>query len=203
MAAVGASSIAIAIADVSKRISDVKAATGTVFFQRHARGVTLTAAGRVLLQHAREILYGVDRMQADLRQFRLGIKGHLRVAAMNSAVVQFLPQEMRCFTDQHPNITIDLSEWISQGIISAMLEGRVDVGIFLGPNSSLEITTVPYHSDRLCLLVPANHELAASDSLGFGQTLDHDHIGLPPRSSIARCQHCAEAGSAPFGTKLP
>jgi len=182
----GAEASNIAIAAVSKRISDLEAATGTPFFQRHARGVTLTPAGRALLQHAREILYGVDRMHAELRQFRLGIKGHVRVAAMNSAVVQFLPEELRRFAEDHPNITIDLSEWTNQGIIGALLEGRVDVGVFLGPNTSPEITSFPYHSDRLCLVVPAEHELARFDRLGFAQTLDHDYIGLSPRSSIAQ-----------------
>ena len=183
----------IAVAAISRRISDLEAASGTAFFVRHVRGMSLTPAGRALLQHAREILYGVDRMQSDLRHFALGMKGHVRIAAMNSAVVQFLPGELKTFCDRHPNVSIELSEWTSQAIVEAVLEGRVDVGIFVGAIPAVEITTYPYHQDRLCLVVPADHPLATRRSIGFTETLDHDYIGLSPRSSIAQ-RMMAEGG---------
>ena len=183
----------IAVAAISKRISDLELASGTTFFVRHVRGMSLTPAGRALLQHAREILYGVDRMQSDLRHFALGIKGHVRIAAMNSAVVQFLPSELKAFCDLHPNVSIELSEWTSQAIVEALLEGRVDVGIFVGAIPAAEITTHPYHQDRLCLVTPADHPLAARRSLRFEETLGHDYIGLSPRSSIAQ-RMMAESG---------
>ena len=184
----------IAVAAVSKRISDLESSTGSQFFHRHARGMTLTPAGRALLQHARQILFGVDRMHMDLSQYALGAKGLVRVAATGSAVTQFLPGELKRFGDLHPNIAIDLSEWTSEQIVDAVLDGRVDMGIFIGPSGNDAIAAYPYHTDRLCLVVPKGHPLAARPSVRFADTLDEDFIGLSPSSSIAQHLMAASGG---------
>ncbi|MDO4968072.1 MAG: LysR family transcriptional regulator, partial [Comamonadaceae bacterium] len=53
----------IAASAVSKRLSDLEAAVDTALLYRHSRGVTLTPAGESLLHHARNVLYGLERMQ--------------------------------------------------------------------------------------------------------------------------------------------
>ena len=184
----------IAVAAVSKRISDLESSVGSQFFYRHARGMTLTPAGRALLQHAREILFGVDRMHTELSQYALGLKGLVRVAATGSAVTQFLPRELKRFADLHPNIAIDLSEWTSQQTVDAVLEGRVDMGIFIGPNDNEGITAYPYRTDRLCLVVPRGHPLGRRASVAFGEAVEHDFIGLSPSSSIAQHLMAASGG---------
>jgi len=42
----------------------------------------------------------------------------------------------------------------------------------------------PYRRDRLSLAVPPDHPLASRKSLRFEQTLDHDHVGLPPSAAV-------------------
>ncbi len=183
----------IAVAAISKRISDLEASVGSRFFERHARGMSLTPAGHALLQHAREIIYGVDRLQADLRAHAHGVKGHVRVAAMGSAASEFLPEELKRFTDLHPNVAIALSEMTSSQVVAAVQDGRVDIGIFLDPGHGTGITCFPYRRDRLCLVVPVAHRFAGRDSLRFIETLEEDYIGLAPSSSIAR-RMMAESG---------
>jgi hypothetical protein len=53
----------IAASAVSKRLSDLEATVDTALLYRHSRGVTLTPAGESLLHHARNVLYGLERMQ--------------------------------------------------------------------------------------------------------------------------------------------
>src|SRR5690348_3707361 len=111
----------IAIAAVSKRISDLEGSTGRQFFYRHARGMTLTPAGQALLQQAREIIFSVERMQGDLSQYTKGVKGHVRVAATSSAISEFLPTELKRFGDEHANIAVEITEWTSQQVIESVL----------------------------------------------------------------------------------
>src|SRR5436190_657113 len=56
----------IAASAVSKRLSDLEATVDTALLYRHSRGVTLTPAGESLLHHARNVLYGLERMQGEL-----------------------------------------------------------------------------------------------------------------------------------------
>ena len=87
----------IAASAVSKRMSDLEAVFQTPLLERHARGVTLTAAGESLLHHARTIIYGLDKMQAELGEYAKGVRGHVRVHASISAIVQFLPEDLGSF----------------------------------------------------------------------------------------------------------
>lgn len=176
----------IAIAALSKRISDLEASAGMRFFERRARGMSLTPAGRALLQHAREIIYGVERMQSDLLLYSRGIHGLLRIAATASAVAEFLPQELRSFSDAHPGVAIDLSEGTSQKVVEAVLDGRAELGIFLKPVPDNGLFPFPYRRDALCVVVPRGHALTGRALVRFSETLGYDHIGTQTQSSLTQ-----------------
>ena len=85
----------IAASAVSKRLSELEAAVETPLLQRHSRGVRLTPAGESLLHHARTVLFGLERMQGELAEYTEGVRGHVRVHANISAIVQFLPEDRK------------------------------------------------------------------------------------------------------------
>jgi DNA-binding transcriptional LysR family regulator len=184
----------IAIAALSKRISDLEASAGTRFFDRRARGMSLTPAGRALLQHAREIVYGVERMQSELLLYSRGIHGLLRIAATASAVAEFLPEELQSFSDEHPEVAVDLSEGTSQKVVEAVLDGRADVGIFLEPFPGSGLATFPYRRDELCVVLPRAHALSRRSRVSFADTLSYDHIGTQTQSSLTQ-KLMAEGGA--------
>lgn len=84
----------IAASAVSKRLSDLETAVDTALLYRHSRGVTLTPAGESLLHHARTVLFGLERMQGELSEYADGVRGHVRMHANISAIVQFLPEDL-------------------------------------------------------------------------------------------------------------
>jgi DNA-binding transcriptional LysR family regulator len=90
----------IAASAVSKRLSDLEA-VDTQLLYRHSRGVRLTPAGESLLHHARTVLYGLERMQGELSEYADGVRGHVRMHANISAIVQFLPEDLGAFAREH------------------------------------------------------------------------------------------------------
>ncbi len=191
----------IAASAVSKRLADLESALGTTLLYRHARGVDLTPAGQSLLHHARSVLYGLEKMQGELSEYADGVRGHVRVHASISAIVQFLPEDLGRFVRQHPQIRIDLEEHLSGDVMRAVQEGAADLGICNADalaQSGGALQVQPYRHDRLALVVPAGHALAAHTAIGFADTLDEDQVGLHANSSIALAMHHAatEAGRA-------
>ena len=79
----------IAASAVGKRLSELEATVGTQLLYRHARGVNLTPAGESLLHHARSVLFSLEKMQGELSEYADGVRGHVRVHASMSAIVQF------------------------------------------------------------------------------------------------------------------
>lgn len=174
----------LAASAVSKRLSDLESSVDTALLYRHARGVDLTPAGETFLHHARTVLFNMDRLQVDLDEYAAGIKGHVRVHANISAIVQFLPEDLAGFSAAHPQIKIDLQEHVSTDIARAVAEGQADLGIAHVAQPLRDLVTQPYRKDRLVVVVPAQHPLAAHDSVDFAQTLDYDHVGLHSNSAL-------------------
>ena len=184
----------IAASAVSKRLSELEAAVETPLLQRHSRGVRLTPAGESLLHHARTVLFGLERMQGELAEYTEGVRGHVRVHANISAIVQFLPEDLGAFARQHSQIKIDLQEHLSPDVLQAVQEGTTDLGICnLGPQGSGSLQSRPYRSDRLVLVMPAGHALSARDAINFEETLDWDIVGLHAGSSISLAMRVAAA----------
>jgi len=176
---------------VSKRLSDLETTVGTPLLRRHARGVTPTPAGQSLLHHARSVLFSLDKMQGELSEYAHGVRGHVRVHANISAIVQFLPEDLGAFIRSHDAIKIDLEEHLSTEVLRAVQEGAADLGIcHVGEDAqALALQTRPYRQDRLVLIVPATHALAGHSELPFAASLDWDHVGLHANSSIYRAMH--------------
>jgi len=186
----------IAASAISKRLSDLEATLGTPLLYRHARGVDLTPAGESLLHHARSVLYSLEKMQGELSEYADGVRGHVRVHANISAIVQFLPEDLGDFRRAHEEIKIDLEEHLSSEVLRAVQEGAADLGICHLADGGGDLQSLPYRLDRLMLIVPAGHVLARHDSIDFAASLDHDHVGLHTNSSIyvATRQAALEAG---------
>ncbi|WP_110665039.1 LysR substrate-binding domain-containing protein [Salinicola halophilus] len=174
----------LALASVSKRISDLEDQLSTPLLYRRPRGVELTPAGQALLHHARRMLDSLGHLTADLSEYSIGVRGHVRMHANTSAVIEFLPDDLSDFTRRYPQIRIDMRERLSHEIVTAVRDGLTDIGIFASHIAHEGIEAYPYHSDRLALVTSQNHPLARRERLHFAETLDHDFIGLEQDSSL-------------------
>ncbi|EHN65352.1 LysR family transcriptional regulator [Comamonas testosteroni] len=198
----------IAASAVSKRLSDLEATVDTALLYRHSRGVTLTPAGESLLHHARNVLYGLERMQGELSEYADGVRGHVRMHANMSAIVQFLPEDLGAFAREHSQIKIDLQEHLSPDVLSAVAEGTADIGICTlgnirsneGNQATVQLTqgNVPlqyrsYRNDRLVVVVPERHALAERESVAFTEVLEWDIVSLHAGSSISLAMRAAAA----------
>ena len=187
----------IAASAVSKRLSDLEATLDTPLLYRHTRGVDLTPAGESLLHHARSVLFSLEKMQGELSEYADGVRGHVRIHASISAIVQFLPEDLGRFIQANPEVKIDLEEHLSTEVVRAVQEGAADLGIcntgVLG--AAHELQTRPYRKDRLVLIVPRRHALARKKSVAFEDTLEYDHVGLHSNSSIYLAMRDAAAAA--------
>jgi DNA-binding transcriptional LysR family regulator len=183
----------IAASAVSKRLSDLEAAAGTALLYRHARGVNPTPAGEAFLHHARSVLLSLDRMQGDLAEYAEGIKGHVRIHANISAIVEFLPEDIGAFAKKHSKIKIDLQEHLSSDVIRAVHDGAADFGI-CNPQADFKgLQHQNYRQDRLVLVTPKRHALSRKKQIDFVDSLDFDHVGLHSNSALYLAQRRAAA----------
>ncbi|AUG06400.1 LysR family transcriptional regulator [Pseudomonas sp. S09G 359] len=187
---------AIAVSAASKRLMELEQVLGVSLFVRRAKGMELTAAGETLLHHARQMLFNVEKMGLELGEHSHGVRGYVRMLANLSAIIQFLPEDLRDFSELHPQVKTDLEERPSNGVVQGVLDGVADLGICSSDTDTKSLPSLTYRHDKLVVLMPADHPLAARESLAFSETLGSDYVGLHAASSINMRTHAAarEAG---------
>ena len=185
----------IAASAISKRLSDLEAALCAPLLYRRPRGVELTPAGETFLHHARSVLFSLDRMQGELSEFAQGVRGHVRIHANLSAIMQFLPDDLAGFTALHPQVKLDLEEHVSSEVVRAVRDGDADIGICNAPGPVDDLQSRRYRQDRLVVAVPRRHPLAAQPAVWYEETLDHDQIGLQGNSALDLAMRRAAAAA--------
>lgn len=183
----------IAASAISKRIADLEEMLGAALFYRHSKGVSLTPAGESLQHHARSVLHSLEKMQGELSEYAAGVRGHIRVYANISAIVQFLPEDLGSFLEQHQQIKIDLQEHLSHAILKALEEGATDIGICADLGDLRGLQSRHYRDDQLAVIVPQGHRLAGCERVAFQDTLDDDQVGLPSDSAVVESLRRAAA----------
>lgn len=188
----------IAASAVSKRMNDFELAFGVTLFKRLSKGMALTPAGEALLHHARVTLLNVEKIAVELSEYSQDVRGHVRMLANLSAIVQFLPEDLSRFFSAHELLRIDLQERPSGQVVRGIEEGAAEIGICSGEADARSLETFHYRTDHLVVVVRPDHPLAARETIQFGDTLDFDHIGLHAASSIyLRSQYAAtQAGKS-------
>ena len=182
----GAERCALALAAASTRIRAMEESLGATLLTRSRQGVTLTPAGLTLLKHARAMLAGAARLREDLAAFAGGGAGEVRLLANTNALTEFLPEALSAFLAEHPQISVDLEERLSDEIVGLVAEGVADVGIVAGTVDVGALATYPFRSDRFVVVTARDHPLARRAGVGFGEVLDYDLVGLERSSSLQR-----------------
>lgn len=181
----GAARSHLSLAAASARIRAMESSLGVDFLQRGRRGVTPTAAGKALAQHARLLLQQADRLQQDLAEYAKGVKGQVRLLCNTTAITEYLPELLADFLCTHPNLDIDLQELPSSRITHALREGAAELGIISDAVDTHDLQTRPFRDDPLVLILPRDHPLADIQKLSFSDTLQHDYVGLNAASALA------------------
>ncbi|MEN2388095.1 LysR family transcriptional regulator [Comamonas sp. A7-5] len=171
---------------ISKRLAQLEEQVQAPLLQRHRRGVVPTAAGEILLEHARAILATADRVARDMTAYRHGVKGQVRVLASVSSISESLPDDIATFLQMpaHAQIRVDLEERTSSELVQALREGLAPLGVCWDAADLEGLQTRPYRSDHLSVAVHPDHPLAGLSACSFEQTLEHDHVGLPANTAV-------------------
>ena len=182
----GAERCALALAAASTRIRGMEQSLGAPLLTRSRQGVVPTPAGLTLLKHARAMLDQGARLREDLGAYAGGASGEVRLLANTNALTEFLPEALSSFLADHPHVSVDLEERLSDEIVGLVAEGVADIGIVAGTVDVGALATYPFRSDRFVVVTPAGHPLARRPQVRFAEVLDFDFVGLDRASSLQR-----------------
>lgn len=194
----------LALAAASRRLRELESALGDALFERHARGLLPTPAGRVFVRHGLTLLQTMEQLGAELTDLRQGIARHLRLCASSAAISQFLPPLLASYGQLHPQVRVDLEEQVSETVVTTLREGRADVAVFVEGPDTAGLATRVFRKDELVLVLPATHRLAGTKTpIGFADTLDEEWISLTAGAAmLQKQQQAALAANRPLKLRM-
>ena len=176
----------IGLAAASRRIALLEHRFRTPLLERSSRGVELTPAGMALLPRAKALLVELNQMQAEMRDHADGRKGALRILANTSVMTETLPDDIAGFGRDNPDVRLLLEERWSADIVRGINAAEADVGIIVEGANTEGLETIVYGTDRLAVVMPADHPLARRPQMQFVDVLDDDLIALESSSAMMR-----------------
>lgn len=174
----GAAHCHLSPSSASLRLKALEENFGTRLFTRQARGVTLTAAGVVMLEHARRCMAQLGQMHADMTPFSAGILNHVTLFANNNAINSWLADDLLPFFQSFPSARIALEERLGPEIVVAVAERRADLGVIAIDTHHPDLEFLPYRDDRLVVVTACGAPLADTESVRFEACLDSPFVSL-------------------------
>lgn len=139
---------------LSGHIQSLESKLETVLFNRSVKEVTLTEAGRILYNHALNILNTRDQAFYAMNQYKGRLVGKLTIAASTVPQKCILPTLLTAFNKEFPAIEFQIKQFDSKGVIDAITSGSLDFG-FVGAEADYkDLEMMKVCEDRLLLIAP-------------------------------------------------
>ncbi len=164
---------------LSRQIRDLEEELGVKLFQRTAKSLVLTEAGKLFLNEAREVLLRAEKAVQTVRAIAAGDRGQLRVGYAPSLTVEILPRALGRFENECPGVRVSLHDLSTVECIERLNARKLDVALTVRPSRKegrglvfREIVSYP-----LFCAVCASHPLARRRAVGAEQLRNERFIG--------------------------
>lgn len=162
---------------VSKRITALEEQIGQSLFDRVGRRVTLTDAGRTLLPYAKKVLQDLEDGRRALSHLSEKVAGRLSIGTSHHIGLHRLPPVLRRYTQQYPEVDLDIHFMDSEVACQAVLAGKLELGIVTLPTQPLpHLETRQVWDDPLSFVVAPDHPLLTLDGAQLAQLANYPAV---------------------------
>jgi DNA-binding transcriptional LysR family regulator len=188
---------------VSKQIAVLEEQAGTALLERTPRGVRLTQAGSVLVEHAAAIAERLSAAQAQLDALASLETGRLRMAAFPTAVATVVSEAVAAFGRDHPAVRLSLEERVSDESLDLLRAGEVDLALVAtyGRTDPARLEGLELRhliDDPTFVTLPRGHRLAERERVPVRELRDEAWVeGRGPDCTWSLVQLGAAAGFEP------
>ena len=155
-----AAKVRVAQPSLSQQIRKLEAEIGQRLFDRLPRSVVLTEAGRCFIDYARQILASIGDARRCVDELKDAVTGKLAVGAIPTIAPYVLPELVRKFHKDYPEVTLELVEDVTDGIIRRVERGELDVALASTCQQSPSLRRESLGHEPLLALVPKADPLA-------------------------------------------
>jgi DNA-binding transcriptional LysR family regulator len=173
-----AADLRIAQSSISVQIKQFEASVGHTLFNRIKTGVELTESGQVLFQYAESIFHDIARIRDALEAVEHQIRGSISIGTVPSIGIYTLPGVLREFQREYPEVKVSVDLANSAELLEALRLGKVDFAILPTNRQYPSLSAVPLAKTKLFLVAPADHPLAAQETISPADLEKYPFLGF-------------------------
>ncbi|GGU77848.1 LysR family transcriptional regulator [Pseudomonas laurentiana] len=181
-----AATFPVAVSAASTRLRLFEERSGLTLFTRKSDGMQLTPGGHLVLEAARSVLAEAQKLQETLKDLvgQRRITLHLAVSTVTNNTL--LPAVLGPFLSNYPEVDLQLVEHRSVDVLRVVRAGECEIGVYDGSLINEGVVSLPFSTERLVLLMSADHPLAAREQLHLRDALDYAFVCLPAERAMQR-----------------
>ena len=164
---------------VSQQIAALERQVGMALVERRARGVLLTAAGRVLVEYADRVLAELDAAEAALAEFSAVRRGQLRMASFATATGTIVPRAVDAFRMRYPEVEVRVEQATSPAGIARLRQGALDLALTVDRDPTPDVEITELFTDPFRIALHRNHPLAGQPELHLTDLAGEPWIDVP------------------------
>lgn len=175
----------VAASALSRQIAGLEAQLGTPLFDRHPRGMVLTAAGEILAVHARRTVLDAERALGEIGALQGLRAGQVRLATSDAFANELVPRLCVEFQRTHTGIQFSVISLPTAQVPDAVRGGTADIGLCFSRAPHKDIQVAYRQSAPVLALIPPGHALATAASVTLAQMAAYP-LALPPVETTVR-----------------
>ena len=146
---------------LSRQIRDLEEEIGTQLLTRRARGIELTPAGRVFLDHARSVLSQVQTATEAARRVAHRARPCFVMGFLTGHELTWMPEALRVLRDELPNVDVMVSSQYSPLLAAGLSKGAIDAAVLRRERGVPGLAFRLLVKEPLMVILPSDHHLAA------------------------------------------
>ena len=150
---------------ITKHIQELETTYQTRLFDRQGSRISLTDAGRLLLEHAERILAGYKQLEYEMHLLHNEYAGELRLGASTTIAQYVLPPLLGSFIGKFPQVSLSLLNGNSRDVEKALLEHRIDLGFVEGITRLPNLRYTTFLADELVAVVSVKSRLQLPEEI--------------------------------------
>ena len=165
---------------LSQSLAQLESELGVELLQRHARGVTLTAAGRAFLPKARAAVAMEQEVELTAQSLARAAKGCIEVGFVGPPPTMNAPEMFAAFAETHPEAEVSFHDLpFPRGKTSSWLDA-VDVAFCHAPAAEPGVRIQTVRVEPRAVVAHEDHPLAQRADLTLAEVLDETFISYHP-----------------------
>ncbi|MBB4227367.1 LysR family transcriptional regulator [Rhizobium mongolense] len=149
----------VASSAINRQILALEAEMGAPLFERLPRGLRLTAAGELCIEHIREVLKNYDRLEGRIRSLRMQQAGKVRLVTTVGLAAGPLAEIISRFQLEHPRVFFQIRNDAGTMTVNPVLSGEVDIGLGFNIPATPGIRTLGTFDIPIGVVLPPGHRL--------------------------------------------